>query len=208
MVVPRSSSLLPTLDNYLARLPDGLHSFPDSRAKAHTLRSLIGDPIHPLSRESGLPPEIEELARKPPSADGWVPQVWLSAFHAVALDRVFSGAGGLAAFEEWSYQRNLGLLRPEIQRKGLDKAGPAALLAAQTAIWPSFYRGTVLRPVDARPGRAAFLLSYAPHLWPEVSRVALGASLRAAAVLAGATSATASAVEESNRTARLELRWT
>ncbi len=207
MVVPRSGpSSQPVLDRYLATLPDGLRSYPEARAKGLTVRTLIDDPIHPVSREMGLPAELAQLARTPPAADAWVPQVWLSALHLITFERVFAGGGGVEDFEEWVYQRNLRMLRASLHKGKV--TSPEALFASQAALWPSFYRGSTLTALDAAPGRASFRLGYPPNCWPELSRLALAAALRAAAIVVGAQTVTAKSAEESLRSARFELRWT
>ncbi len=208
MVVPRGVQSLPTLEKYLARLPDGLDSYPTVSAKGLTVRTLLQDPIHPIVAAGGLPDALAHLVHTPPGADSWVPLVWLLALQAIAFDRVFGEGGGTAAYEEWMFQRNLRLLRMPGNREVLDVPRPALLFSANTTRWSAFYRGTTLSFLEGGKGRATFRLAHPAHCFHAIGRIGLGAAFRAAAIVAGAKTATASVVEESTRGAKVDIGWT
>jgi hypothetical protein len=208
VVVSRADGALPMLEEYLASLPDGLKSFPASRARGLTVRTLVLDPIHPLTRATPLPEPLEKMARTPPAQDSWVPQVWLSALHAVAYDRAFADHGGIEAFEEWMFQRNVRLLKhPSLGGVILKAPDAMQLFAGHAARWPAFYRGTTLRLLDLGKAKAVFELAYPPHSWPPISRTVIVAALRAAATVVGAKAATGTTEEESSEVSRVEIRW-
>jgi len=207
VVVRRSAAALPTVAGYLAQLPDGLHSYPAARVKGLTLRTLVLDPVHPLEVGTGLPSALEDLVAHPPAPGDWVPVVWLCALHAGVYDTSFASDGGMLAYEEWVFQRNLRLLRAPLFRRLVEVQSPELLLALHTARWSAFYRGSSLDILQVEPGRAVFRMSHPPRCWPTLAVTGLGAAFRAAAVVAGAKTATVAVTEESPRASRLAVSW-
>jgi hypothetical protein len=188
-------------------LPDGLRSYPAVLAKGVILRSLLLEPVQPLPLDAGLPEALEALIRKPPSVNEWVSAVSLCALHAACYDLAFADAGGVADFEEWTFERTLRLMQTPLYRRLMTADGPEHLLALHGMRWSAFYRGASLDVLDVAPRRVVFRLSSPPHCWPTISRIALGAGFRAAAVTAGAKSATVMMEEDSPRSSRFDVRW-
>jgi len=79
----------PRLAEYVARLPEGLRSFPECRAKASLLRALLearGE--RPLTLSAHAPRELVDLVRHPP-----MPSDWISEVHYVAVHHLIATLG-------------------------------------------------------------------------------------------------------------------
>lgn len=198
---------LPTLARYLKALPEGLSSYPTVLAKGLIVRTLLLDTTHSLPVGAGLPRELEKLVQRPPSANEWVPAVLLCAIHSAFYDLAFAAEGGAESFEEWTYQRSIHLMQTPVYRRLMTVGRPEELLALHGARWSAFYRGATLDVLDVGPGKVVFRQSYPPFCWPEMSRIAVAAGLRAAVSLAGAKSVTVKSTEDSPRTSRFHVRW-
>jgi hypothetical protein len=196
-----------TLARYLEALPSGLESYPAVRTKGAIVRQLLLDPVHPLSLSEGLPRRLEELICTPPSANEWVPLVELCALHAAAFDFAFADKGGVPAYEEWTFQRDLQLLKGPLYRALIAVRRPERLLTNHAARWSAFHRGSSLHVMAVADGKIAVRLSYPPYSWPKVSRVALGAAFRAAVIVAGAQWGEVTSKEESISLSSFDIQW-
>jgi hypothetical protein len=195
------------LARYLEALPRGLESYPAVRAKGAIVRQLLLDPVHSLSLAEGLPPRLEELIRMPPSVNEWVPLVELCALHAAAFDFAFADKGGVSAYEEWTFQRDLQLFKGPVYRALIAVPKPELLLTNHAARWSAFHRGSSLHVMAVADGKIAVRLSYPPYSWPKVSRVALGAAFRAAVIVAGAQWGEVTSKEESISLSSFDIQW-
>ena len=197
-----------TLTQYVNALPEGLDSYPRVLVSGVIVLGLLLDPVQQLPLGIGLPSPLEDLIRTPPVASAWVPLVKLCAFHAAVYDFAFADKGGVPAYEEWIFQRNLQLTKNPLYRKILAVESPEALLASYTSgRWSAFYRGPSLHVMNVAKRRASLRLTHPAYAWPEISRVALGAALRAALVIARAKSATVTSRELSVRASQFEICW-
>jgi len=209
-VIPRrggTEARFPTLAQYTEALPHGLASYPSLRAKGALVRRLLLDPVHPLPLGVGLPPRLEELIRMPPSVNDWVPLVDLCALHGAAFDSAFATKGGISAYEEWTFQRDLQLFKSPLYRALIAVDRPERLLANHAARWSAFHRGSTLNVMAVAEGKVTLRLAYPPYSWPKISRVALGAAFRAAVIVAGASSGEVTSKEESISLSSFEIRW-
>jgi hypothetical protein len=198
----------PTLSAYLEDLPEGLASYPEALAKGQAIRSMVLDRVHGLDVAGGLPGPLAARVRVPGSAGEWVPLVHLCGLHAAIYDDSFSPSGGMAAFEEWSFERNVKLLQTPLFRRLVTLASPELLLAVYRARWSAFYRGVDVEVLAVGRQTASFRLRHPAFAIPAVSRAAIGAAFRAAVVVAGGKSSAVTTSAESSRSARFVLRWT
>jgi hypothetical protein len=210
---PRGATSSPGLDfalltQYVDALPEGLDSYPKALTSGAIILSLLLDPLRRPPLGVGLPSPLEDLICTPPAATAWVPLVKLCAFHAAVYDFAFAEKGGVPAYEEWTFQRNLQLTKNPLYRKILAVESPEALLASYSSgRWSAFYRGTSLHVMNVAKHSASLRLTHPAHAWPEISRIALGAALRAAFVIARAKSATVTSRELSVRASHFEISW-
>lgn len=204
---PRMEARFATLEQYTEALPRGLESYPAVRTKGAIVRRLLLDPVHSLPLGVGLPRRLEDLIRTPPSVNDWVPLVDLCALHAAVFDHVFANEGGVPAYEEWTFQRNLQLLTGPQYRSLIAVKRPERLLVNHAGRWSAFHRGSSLHVTAVAEGNFKLRLSYPPYSWPKMSRVALSAAFRAAVVIAGAKSAEVTSEEESVSLSSFDIRW-
>jgi hypothetical protein len=209
-VIPKRASGItkrfPTLTPYLESLPQGLGSFPNLSAKGALARRLLLDPVHSIPLGAGLPAQLEELVGTPPSSSDWIPLVHLSALHAAVFDCAFADKDP-KAYDEWCFDRSLGLFRSPPYRALIAVSGAERLLVNYGARWAAFHRGSKLEVREAAKGRARLRLVYPPHAWAKISRDALAAALRAAVVVAGSTAGEVTWAEESKGTSSFDVRW-
>ncbi len=196
------------LTQYVSALPEGLDSYPKALASGVIVLSVVLDPVRRLPLGIGLPSPLEDLICTPPAASAWVPVVKLCAFHAAVYDFAFADKGGVPVYEEWTFQRNLQLTKNPLYRRILAVESPEALLASYSSgRWSAFYRGLSLHVMKVAKRSASLRLTHPAHAWPEISRIALGAALRAALVIARAKSATVTSRELSARASHFEMHW-
>jgi hypothetical protein len=196
------------LRQYVSALPEGLDSYPKALASGAIVLSLLLDPVGRLPLGIGLPSPLEGLICTPPAPSAWVPLVSLCALHAAVYDFAFADKGGVRAYEEWTFQRNLQLTKNPLYRKILAVESPETLLASyNSGRWSAFYRGTSLHVMSAAKQSASLRLTHPAYAWPEINRIAFGAALRAALVIAHAKSATVTSRELSVRASHFEIRW-
>jgi hypothetical protein len=198
---------MPTLTTYLARLPDGLGTYPSLRVKGLALRTLVLDPLHPVTKGLGLPTALEDLALRPPMAADWVSVVWLAALECALYDRAYRENGGLPAFEEWAFERSLRLMRSPQYRILLDVQTPELLCARHNARWSGCYRGVGLEILRVEEGLALLGISYPMWSLNGINLRALCGTFRAAAVTVGAASASATLSDDTAKSAKIEVRW-
>ena len=196
------------LTRYVNALPEGLDSYPKALASGVIVLSLLRNPVRRPPLGIGLPSPLEDLICTPPAASAWVPVVRLCAFHAAVYDFAFADKGGMPAYEEWTFERNLQLTKNPLYREFLAVESPEALLASfNSGRWSAFYRGTSLHVMSAAKRSASLRLTHPAYAWPEISRIAIGVALRAALVIARAKSATVTSRELSVRASHFEIRW-
>jgi hypothetical protein len=174
----------PRLFEYLARLPDGVDSYPDQVAKAAMYVDALGD--RPLDVAAGdVPGPLLSLIRDPVAPTAWIPEVHMNAiFYAIADDHY--GDRHVDEFVEWTFERNLHLLRSAWFRWVFSVLKPEWILRGVERRWSQFRRGTELRLTETRSGQCRMKLIYRPYLHDEDSIQCLGAALRAGAVIVGA----------------------
>jgi hypothetical protein len=194
-----------TLEKYVTSLPDGLDSYPDCRATGATFRNLLSAVSLPL--DAGLPAVLEKWIRAHPSENEWLPVVHLCALHAAVFDSMFAHESGMAAYVEWTFQRNKTMLAAPVYAPIVTAGSPELLLAAYRARWSVFYRGCTLDAISATKTSMTFRLSYPAYCWPEVSRLSLAAAFRAGLTLMNAQSLDVRSSEISPRASQFDLRW-
>jgi hypothetical protein len=196
------------LRKYLDGLPEGLDSYPKALASGAIVLGLVRDTGPPIPLGVGLPPPLEDLIRTPPAPSSWLPLVTCCALQAALYDFAFADAGGVRAYEEQAFQRTLRLTSNPLYRTILAVESPEALLAScSSGRWSTFYRGPSLQVMSVARGTASFRLTHPASAWPEISRIAFGAALRAAFVIARAKSAAVTSRELSIRASHFEMRW-
>ena len=197
----------PSMEGYLARLPNGLASYPHVTAKGSVLRAILSDANGALGPSMGLPARIEELIAVPPAPNGWLLEVELWALTLCIYDVRFADKGGVAAYEEWVYRRNRALLSGPLYKVLFTVLGPERLVAGAAQRYATFHRGTVMSKLEAGDRALAFKLTTPPHVLPALVQGGLAAAFRAALDLAGAHDVRVTARAESPDVVAFEASW-
>jgi len=170
----------PTVAAYLATLPDGLDSYPHCQSKAALYRTLALE--HPLSDQdrAGLPESLRRLVDAPKTVAAWIPEVHSHALMLAVYDRSFDS---LAHFEHHTFSVQRQLFESKIYAFLMRAATPQLLFRGVSLRWKAFHKGSKLVAESFGECTAVVRLEQPPGVWDEVTAVALGAGLRAAADL-------------------------
>jgi uncharacterized protein (TIGR02265 family) len=193
-----------TLDRYLQALPAGYDSYRDVTAKGSLLRHFIR--LSEL-RADETPPELRSYVLDPPTLGGWVPEVHLNAFLALAYDARFADAGAMPAYEAWTFAGNRQVLGSVLYRILFAVVSPERLFLGTGKRWSAFHRGTTLA-IEASTGTSARVrLQYPKNLHTELSVRGLGTAFRAAVELAGARNVQVRVGEVGGESTAFEVEW-
>src|SRR3974390_2161748 len=89
----------PTVARYLARLPNGVDSYPDCKMKGSLVRSMLVG--HRVEARDGLPSAVTHLLSFPPGSSDWVDQVAGRCVLRAVFDEHFRDA---ERFRVWAYE--------------------------------------------------------------------------------------------------------
>jgi hypothetical protein len=151
---------LPSLDAYIASLPQGWHSYPTCEARSGLLASLR--PTGVLTDLDGIP-LLGEHVRALPAVE-WIPEVAHVAVLLALRDRRFSGPNGEAAFIAWMDKLNRAVL-PEVAPRDAAQA-----IADFPAVWASLHRGTRVDVLECHPNRACLGMTSPEPIFPPLAR--------------------------------------
>lgn len=172
---------LPHLSAFLAKLPDGLASFPEVRAKASLYRSILDE--FPPDADEHLPGPLRERLLMPVPVSAWIPEVHSHAMVLALRDLRFDSD---AAFVDFCYQRQKTLFEGRLYRIMLALASPALLFRTAALRWTLFHRGTTLEVQQRSSTEARICVRHPPQMWDGLLADALMAGLRAVLDLSGA----------------------
>lgn len=194
------------LERYLARLPDGVDSYPDVVVKASTFTAAVADKPLPIGRGQ-VPAPIEKLILNPPLVSAWVPEVHMVAIFKMIGDYHFEGRGGTHAFLDWMHDQNHKLLGGKLYRTLFYFLTVDHVFRGIEYRWSAFRRGTTLAATERSDHHAVFELRYPRHLLDDEGLLAIGMALRAAGEVAGAKQTTLNLVDVSPTSGHVRLDW-
>lgn len=180
--------MLPAVAAYLRSLPAGIASYPEAQAKAAVLRDWLARSRLAVRLAPGqVPDEVEALAREPPPASLWIPEVHLVALKEADFELTFAGAGegAMAACEQWMLEVYRHLLSSPLYKILFLVVSPERALVGGERRWSAFHRGSELRVLESRTGHARLEVSSPPGLFSELGLRAHGCALQAAGEAAG-----------------------
>lgn len=195
----------PSVQAYLDRLPEGLASYPECRAKASLLRDMLASrPLDPTADD--LPQGLRALVAAPPPVSSWISEVEFCTASLAIYARHFGGTD-MAAYQQWIFTFNTLLFRKPLYRVLFALVSPQRLLVGTEKRWGTFHRGTSLSVVDRGPTSARVRVEYPPHLYGIELLHAFAAALRSAVVVAGARRAFAEVEACGPTHGDLWIRW-
>jgi hypothetical protein len=175
----------PALEAYLSRLPEGIRSYPTQLAKVATYRDAIRS--RPVEVVPGvLPEELERVLLAEPLVSAWMPEVQQIAIYKLIGDQHFPNDPKLEKFSAWLLELNRDMLSSKLFRVLFRLLSIEQLFHGVELRWSTFRRGTSLKVLEHRPGRALLEMTYLPHLHDAETVVSVGLGVHAAAEAAGA----------------------
>lgn len=192
----------PIAAKYLARLPDGIRSYPDCQAKGSVLRSVLDTAPFALPT-AGLPSEAAELVAAPPLPSEWMSEVILNV-----LLMAYQQLMPREQYLRWCYDRNRALLNTSLYRVLFLVVSPERLYVGMPQRWAAFRRGTKLQLAEMR-GQVATLEYTFPRLLQDADTCELMAEALSAAgdAATGGTGTRVSLVEVKADSALLRVDW-
>lgn len=192
----------PIAAKYLARLPDGIRSYPDCQAKGSVLRSVLDTAPFTLST-AGLPSEAVELMATPPLPSEWMSEVALNVLLMAYQERV-----PREQYLRWCYDRNRALLNTSLYRVLFLVVSPERLYVGMSQRWAAFRRGTKLQLVELRDKVATLEYTFPRFLHDAGTCELLAEALSAAGDAAtGGTGTRVGIVEVKAESAVLRVDW-
>jgi len=193
----------PRLSEYVARLPEGLRSFPECRAKASLLRALLearGD--KPLPRAG--PPELVSLVCEPPTPNSWISEVQYVAAHYFLAD---ADRAGEKEFIEMTYRASRALTESRMYSALAKVASPSVMFRGAVTSWALIHRGVRLS-ARAAVGTASAWLLHPAHLYPRLAHVSAAEGFRAVIEAANGQNVVVKLLESRPDGAEFEASWT
>lgn len=192
----------PRLAEYIARLPEGLDSYPECRAKGTLVVTALEG--HDLERiGDDLPPQVLEMLRDPPATGIWVPGTMSDAVFYAIVDAFYPTEEEVF---EWTRERTRRTSESRLYRALARVASPKTLLRMASAAHGLFQRGTEL---DATYGHneATIRLTHPPHLHGGLNHRVNCPMFEEVLLGAGATQARVEMVESDPELAVYEAKW-
>ncbi|MEM6956036.1 MAG: hypothetical protein AAF645_10120 [Myxococcota bacterium] len=197
------SERFPSLADYIARLPDGLASYPECQSKGSLLLSAVLDQDLDEITE-GLPPVLVNVMRAPPPAGVWVSAVLSdAAFHAVC-DRVYATDDAMLA---WCRERTMMMATNPLYRAFFRVSGPRVLFKMSMHSHRLFQRGTDLEIETLEPNRVVSRMTHPPHLHSRLNQLSNVSLFEAIAELTGGKNVKATMLERGPTEALYECTW-
>ncbi len=192
----------PHLAEYLAKLPNGLASYPACLTKGALLRSSLAHArFHPSW--TSLPPVLRAALESPPLPSDWVSTVVTdSAFYVVA-DTYYPT---VEALMQWTYERTLQTANLPVYRMLTSVAGLPAFLRGAAKLHGFFQRGTDVR-IKIAGDEADVRLEHPPHLHGGLNHLSNEPVFRAVLDAAGAKDTSVEMLESAPTFARYRARF-
>lgn len=163
----------PHLRAYLERLPEGIASYPECRAKASLYRGMTDG----LGVDTtGLPPEIVDLIDQPRPVTDWIPEVHSHAILLAQFDQHFEDVEVFAA-HCYAYQHKM--WSSKLYAFMMRFVSPPRLIATTSQRWSQFHRGSSLVATRTDENNAEVVLTTPPWIYDEVSLRGLTEGMRA-----------------------------
>jgi hypothetical protein len=188
---------LPSVEAYIADLPQGWRSYPDCEASAELVASLkTTEALLGLEEVPVLGGHVKRLG-----SSEWIPEVVHVAILLALPDRRFPGPTGDAGFVAWMDKLKRAVLP--------DGAGLDVLEAVRAfpALWSSLHRGTSIEVIEVAENRACFGLVDPPALFPALARRWRRRVIETYLARAGASQPRAWEIAGPDDSARIAVTW-
>lgn len=192
----------PNLEEWLAKLPDGEHSYPQCVMKAGLVNVA-------LEHRTFVPPEdlpawLRAFVEQPHTATAWVPIVHCNAYLLAQLDADFGGS--VERYLEFNYDVNRAFAESSMYRMLYRVVSPSFLLRRAADMFRLVYRGLGFA-VSAHQGSATLRITHPPQLYPRCLAEGWAAAMRATLDNAGAREARVELTHHDARAMTLVGEW-
>lgn len=197
------SASFPRVTEYLARLPDGLDSYPECQTKGVVLASALGElPFH--DRWDELPERVLTRMRSPPLATEWVPTVLTNAVQCAVADVYHPSDREVLAYNR---SRTLKVANSTTYRALARVAGVKILMRGAVRMHSMFQRGTDFRLVVLGDRAVTLFLEHPPFLHGGCMHLANEAVFGTLIETAGGAEVSVRMTESSARRAVYAVSW-
>ncbi len=194
----------PTLDAYLASLPQGLETSPEMQQKGSVVQSFLeGVPIH--THLSALPPAIAELVKHPPLPSAWISEVKAFALFLACADLCFPSP---EAYVEFAYRANKKMIEGPLYSMLFRMLGVKRIVKVVAGRWDQFHRGTSLTVVHFEGNEGRLRLDSPLHATPLLIAQCHGTAMRAVMEIVGAKNVSVTCTQASPTVFDFVCRWT
>jgi hypothetical protein len=170
------------MQEYLSRLPDGLDSYPECRAKASLYRAVFDNRSRDDDFADRLPAALRPLALHLLPVTAWLPEVHSHAILLAMCDAWFESP---AAYLRHAYATQRELFSGPLYSILLRVATPRMLIRGASVRWHAFHRGTDIHARMVDRNAATIELVSPPDLWDPLATQALAEGFRALLDLSG-----------------------
>jgi hypothetical protein len=192
----------PLVAAYLARLPEGIRSYPDAKIRGGLIHSILT--AYPLVARGALPDVVCDWVDSPPLTSEWVPQVVARVLLRAYFDEVFKTR---EAYLGWAYDAQKKTLSGPLYRVLFLGISPDRLVRMAASRYAHFHVGLTMQITQQGPGTAEAELTYPSLLCDAFDHQATTEGLRAGLELAGAKDVRGGAKSSSETNALIELAW-
>jgi len=193
----------PQLARYLARLPQGLDSYPQCTVRAATMIAALD--LLDLEGTRGLPEPVRALVEAPPHRSRHIPEAHNLAFFSWLRDERFEGEEGYLTFTDAVFHRFYAM---PLYRVAFMMGRPDQVASASSRIWSWVRHGTRLE-VTARGAQHVWLrVTTPPHLFDALHARVLCRGLAVAYRLThGQQHLAVSSHEQTSTELRMKVTW-
>lgn len=149
------------VDEYLGRLPNGLHSYPEARCKASVINSFVGQHRGALAEVVDEP--VRELLTSPPPDSLWVPEVHATVIF-VAQRMLFFDSD--EAYVQFAEEENFRLISSPLYRMMFKLFSPLRAGKLISSGYARFHQGSESRVIASTPTSFDIHAVCPEHLFP------------------------------------------
>ncbi|MFT3709059.1 MAG: serine/threonine-protein kinase [Archangium sp.] len=172
----------PLLTAFLNGLPEGLESHPQMQQKGSIVQTFLeGVPIH--QHLTGLPPQLVELAKRPPLPSVWISEVKAAALFLACADLCFPSPD---AWLDFAYRANKKIIEGPLYAVLFRMLGVKRIVKVVAGRWEQFHRGTKLEVVHFEDRSGTLRLESPANGTPLLFAQAHGTAFRASVEMVGA----------------------
>jgi serine/threonine protein kinase len=195
---------LPLLNAFLAKLPQGLESFPEVQQKGSILPSFLeGVPIQP--HLAVLPGPLAEMIKRPPSPAAWISEVKVAAIFMACADLCFPSAD---AFVQFANRGNRKVMDGPIYSMLFRVLGVKRIVKQVSGRWEQFHRGTTLTLLNFEGTEGRLKLVAPPFSTPLLFAQCHGQAIHVGVEIAGGKNVSVTCTESTPGTFDYVCRWT